>query len=111
MLLKYFLSGGRTDGGINTQETSRKDICRWNFNATSIENIKSKIDETISINGWIVFYIHGAEAPNNLSKLDEVITYIKSKGNMEIVTYDEAFERMFGRKLLKEKLKTLLGLN
>lgn len=94
---KYFRSGRSTDIGINRPPLQTWDTLALNGEGgdSSLAAIKARIDDIALNGGWGIYVTH-AGLDNNVPAANarEVIEYVLSKGNIEIVSYNEALNRM-----------------
>lgn len=99
---KYYRSGRRTGGIVNTVpietfELRSTTLGSWfESSGGTLESYKSRVDEAIEKNGWVIFMTHCADPDHDATQqgyLEEVIKYVQSK-NVDIVTYDEGLNRM-----------------
>lgn len=99
---KYYRSGRRTGGAVNTVpletfEIRSTTLGSWfESSGGTLESYKSRVDEAIEKNGWVIFMTHVADPNHDDTQqryLEETIKYVQSK-NIDIVTYDEGLNRM-----------------
>lgn len=93
---KYYNAGVRVEGGYNSIPLETYNIRRITFDSIALDTLKQQVDSTIANNGWSIFMMHSAmfNATNNdLVKLGQLIDYIKSKTNCDILGLQEGLNR------------------
>lgn len=90
---KYALGGA----GSRTQPLGTFDISRESLNgATSLDSLKSKVDQAKANNQLLIFLTHAEETELNdvgIENLRQTIDYVKASG-IEIVTANDAFNQV-----------------
>lgn len=79
---------------INVPPVETFRMNRWTLQNNTLENYKAKIDETIAVNGWLIFMSHSQYADfdaNQLQYVREIIDYARSKG-VDIVSLKDGYE-------------------
>lgn len=103
---EVYRSGIAVSGGINTGMLKQMNVSRLSYTSRgdtppTLSDYKSKVDEAIASNGWLVFMCHGSEYHlnefNSLDNFPLLIEYIQSL-NVPIVTVKEALD-VVGNKL------------
>ena len=104
---KYYRCACTTDAnGLNKDVVSSFTLHRYplGYGGTSetntLENLKSKVDEAVANNSWLIFMLHPnmSEHTDALTQtIDDLITYIKSIG-VDILTLNDGYD-VFGNAL------------
>jgi len=108
---QFFRAGRSTDYGINRPPFQTWDLMCINGEGKehTLESLKADIDDISQNGGWGIYLTHAnLMSESDVATLEEIIQYVKSKGNIEFVTANEALNRMgniidVGRYLARDK--------